>query len=81
MGHDAESHIDDGFLRLWRAATLPEFRGRGAYRAVLAERLRIGAELDATTALVKGRVDTSAPILARCGFEAYGEYRSYVLMV
>lgn len=71
----------NGFLRLWGAATLPEFRGRGAYRAVLAERMRIGAEHGATTALVKGRVETSAPILARCGFAPYGEDRSYVLAV
>src|SRR5690606_22896 len=34
--------IVDGFVRLWGAATLPEARGRGAYRAVLAERLRHG---------------------------------------
>lgn len=73
--------VVDGFLRLWGAATLPESRGRGAYRAVLAERLRIGAEFGATTALVKGRVGTSAPILARCGFTAYGEDRCYVLAV
>lgn len=73
--------LADGFLRLWGAATLPAFRGRGAYRAVLAERLRIGGEHGATTALVKGRVETSAPILARCGFAAYGEDRSYVLEV
>jgi len=73
--------VVDGFLRLWGAATLPEFRGRGAYRAVLAERLRIGAEFGATTALVKGRVETSAPILARCGFATFGEDRCYVLTV
>ncbi|WP_309065863.1 GNAT family N-acetyltransferase [Microbacterium sp.] len=71
--------IVDGFLRLWGAATLPEFRGRGAYRAVLAERMRIGAESGATTALVKGRVTTSAPILARAGFTHYGDERCYVL--
>ncbi|WP_439901485.1 GNAT family N-acetyltransferase [Microbacterium azadirachtae] len=73
--------IVDGFVRLWGAATMPGFRGRGAYRAVLAERLRVGAERGARTALVKGRVETSAPILARCGFTAYGEDRSYVLVV
>lgn len=73
--------VVDGFLRLWGAATLPGFRGRGAYRAVLAERLRHGAELGAATALVKGRVETSAPILARCGFTPYGEDRSFVLTV
>ncbi|MFC5433636.1 hypothetical protein [Microbacterium suwonense] len=71
--------VADGFLRLWGAATLPSARGRGAYRAVLAERLRVGAELGATTALVKGRVSTSAPILARAGFAHYGDEHSYVL--
>ncbi|MFE6995805.1 GNAT family N-acetyltransferase [Microbacterium sp. NPDC057659] len=73
--------VVDGFVRLWGAATLAEYRGRGAYRAVLAERLRVGAELGATTALVKGRVSTSAPILARAGFTQYGDERSYLLTV
>lgn len=69
--------IVDGFARLWGAATLPEARGRGAYRAVLAERLRAGAERGATTALVKGRVATSAPILTRVGFRHFGDERAY----
>lgn len=73
--------IIDGFVRLWGAATLPGSRGRGAYRAVLAERLRCAAELGATTALVKGRVSTSAPILARAGFAHYGDERGYLLEV
>ncbi|HTN56302.1 MAG TPA: hypothetical protein VLZ82_08955 [Microbacterium sp.] len=73
--------IVDGFVRLWGAATLPEARGRGAYRAVLAERLRHGAELGATTALVKGRIATSAPILSRAGFIHYGDERAYLLKV
>jgi predicted GNAT family acetyltransferase len=73
--------IVDGFTRLWGAATLPAFRGRGAYRAVLAERLRASAELGATTALVKGRVATSAPILRRVGFHHYGDERAYRLDV
>ena len=73
--------VADGFVRLWGAATLAESRGRGAYRAVLAERLRLGAEMGATTALVKGRIATSAPILARAGFEPLGDERGYVLTV
>jgi hypothetical protein len=73
--------IVDGFTRLWGAATLPDERGRGAYRAVLAERLRMSAELGATTALVKGRVSTSAPILARAGFLHFGDERAYRLRV
>ena len=30
-------------------------------------------------ALVKGRVETSAPVLLRNGFEQYGEVRAYRL--
>ncbi len=71
--------IVDGFVRLWGGSTLAAARGRGAYRAVLAERLRIGQEHGATTALVKGRVSTSAPILARAGFRQVGEERAYRL--
>lgn len=73
--------ISDGFARLWGAATLPDARHQGAYRAVLAQRLRIGASMGATTALVKGRIATSAPILARAGFTHYGDERGYVLTV
>jgi len=73
--------VVDGFVRLWGAATLPEARGRGAYRAVLAERMRYSAELGAKTALVKGRISTSAPILLRAGFEHLGDERGYALEV
>lgn len=73
--------VVDGFARLWGAATLEEARGRGAYRAVLAERLRVSASFGATTALVKGRTATSAPILARAGFTHYGDERAYLLTV
>lgn len=71
--------IVDGFTRLWGAATLASARGRGAYRAVLAERLRVSADLGARTALVKGRITTSAPVLARAGFRHYGDERAYRL--
>lgn len=73
--------VIDGFARLWGAATLEHARGSGAYRAVLAERLRVSAEWGASTALVKGRVSTSAPILARAGFTQYGDERAYRLRV
>ena len=67
--------------QLWGAVTLPASRGRGGYRAVLAERLRLAREHGATLALVKGRVLTSAPILLRAGFADYGEERCYWLPV
>ena len=67
--------------RLWGAGTLPRFRGRGAYRALLAERMRLARGYGATLALVKGKVDTSGPILRRAGFTPYGEERAYFLPV
>jgi hypothetical protein len=67
--------------QLWGAVTLPASRGRGSYRAVLAERLRLASDHGATLALVKGRVLTSGPILLRAGFADYGEERCYWLPV
>jgi GNAT superfamily N-acetyltransferase len=67
--------------QLWGAITLPASRGRGSYRAVLAERLRLAREHGATLALVKGRVLTSGPILGRAGFADYGEERCYWLPI
>jgi len=66
---------------LWGAVTLREYRRRGAYRAVLAERLRLARAHGATLALVKGRVETSGPILLRAGFTEYDEERCYWLPV
>ena len=67
--------------RLWGGATLPHARGRGVYSAVLAERLRVAVDWGATLALVKGRVETSAPILRRFGFVAHGRELTYDLPV
>jgi GNAT superfamily N-acetyltransferase len=65
--------------RLWGGGVVPEARGRGAYRAVLDARLRYAVDHGATLALVKGRVETSGPILRRAGFAAYGQERAYLL--
>jgi GNAT superfamily N-acetyltransferase len=63
--------------RLWGAGTLPAFRGRGAYRHLLHARITTAREHGATLALVKGRVETSGPILRRAGFTPYDEERCY----
>jgi GNAT superfamily N-acetyltransferase len=63
--------------RLWGAGTRPGLRGRGAYRALLAARMQRAREMGATLALVKGRVETSGPILLRAGFTLHGEERAY----
>jgi GNAT superfamily N-acetyltransferase len=73
--------LDGEVAKLWGAVTLPAFRRRGSYRAVLAERLRLARDHGATLALVKGRVETSEPILLRAGFTDYGEERCYWLPV
>lgn len=65
--------------RLWGGGVLPEARGRGVYRALLAARLAYAAAQGCELAIVKGRVETSAPILRRAGFAAYGQERSYLL--
>ena len=67
--------------QLWGAVTLREYRRRGSYRAVLAERLRLAREHGATLTLVKGRVETSGPILLRAGFADYGQERCYWLPI
>jgi hypothetical protein len=67
--------------RLWGGATHTELRGRGAYRAVLAERLRLARSAGATLALSLGRRETSSPILRSLGFTAYGEQRVVLLDV
>lgn len=65
--------------RLWGAGTHPDLRGRGAYRAVLAARLELAAQVGATMALTHGRVETSSPILRRVGFRRFGEQRQLVI--
>jgi GNAT superfamily N-acetyltransferase len=76
VGSGGISLVDD-VARLWGGAVREEARGKGAYRALLDARLRRGVERGATMALVKGRVQTSGPILRRAGFARYGEERSY----
>jgi len=44
---------------------------------VLDARLSYAAAHGATMALVKGKIDTSGPILRRAGFAAYGREPSY----
>ena len=73
--------LEGEVAKLWGAVTLPAFRRRGSYRAVLAERLRLARDHGATLALVKGRADTSGPILLRAGFTDYGEELCYWLPI
>lgn len=64
--------IEGGDARLWGGGVLEDVRGRGVYRALLAERLAEGLRQGAGLAIVKGRIATSGPILRRAGFHVYG---------
>jgi GNAT superfamily N-acetyltransferase len=50
------------------SGVLPEFRGRGAYRALIAARWNVAVELGTPALAIHAGV-MSAPILERCGFE------------
>lgn len=60
--------------RLWGAAVVPAFRGRGIYRALVRARLAHAAARGAALALVHAE-PTSSPVLQRLGFGVYGQRR------
>ena len=64
----AGAQIAGATLRLWGAGTLRPYRGRGAYRALVTGRCRVGHALGATLALTKANASTSAPTLKAAGF-------------
>lgn len=71
--------VGEHVARLWGGSVLEEVRGRGIYRALLSARLTYAREHGLTMGLVKGRVQTSGPILRRAGFSVFGQERSYVV--
>lgn len=58
-------------------AVAPRFRGRGVYRALLAERLALARRLGRAGVATQARPDTSGPILARLGFVEVGRHRMF----
>ncbi|MFL6074465.1 MAG: GNAT family N-acetyltransferase [Mycobacteriales bacterium] len=70
---------DDRVCRLWGGGVLPEFRRRGVYRRLVADRVAAAHARGATLALAKARAGTSAPILLRAGFTHYGREIRYRL--
>jgi hypothetical protein len=66
-------------VTLFGGATLPEFRGRGAYRALIAERWRVAlSDSPDRPALVTQAGAMSRPILAALGFKAVGRVEMLV---
>ena len=70
-------HVEPDGATLGGAAVLPRFRGRGIYRALVAERVRLAAELGAPLVIINAR-QTSRPILERLGFEPIGRWWGYL---
>ncbi|MGE0791416.1 MAG: hypothetical protein AB7S26_37425 [Sandaracinaceae bacterium] len=64
--------VELGFAFLWAGGTVPEARGRGAYRALLRARLEAARDLGVEWAGLYAKTDTSAPIVASLGFEHVG---------
>jgi len=63
-----EFHQGTEFASLWGGGTVPEWRGRGIYRATVAHRARIAAARGYRYLQVDAS-DDSRPILARLGFQ------------
>lgn len=66
-----------GFARLLGGATLPQWRSRGSYRALVAARAQRAAARGVTYLLVEASAD-SAPILRRLGLRAVTTTTTYV---
>ncbi|QIG41635.1 GNAT family N-acetyltransferase [Nocardioides anomalus] len=78
LGTAGASYVD-GVARLWGGGVRQEARGTGLYRALLDVRLQAARAAGCRFALVKGRVETSGPVLRRAGFERYGGERAHLL--
>ncbi|MGW0687630.1 GNAT family N-acetyltransferase [Streptomyces sp. NPDC002754] len=72
-----ELHPGTAFASLWGGGTVPEWRGRGIYRALVAFRVGIAAGRGFSYVQVDAS-PYSRPILERLGFEALGTTTPYV---
>ena len=77
----ASAEVAGERVRLWGAGTLPEYRGRGAYRALVMERCRHAHSLGATLGLAKANAASSSPILRAAGFRRVATERRYALKI
>ncbi|MFE4519961.1 GNAT family N-acetyltransferase [Kitasatospora sp. NPDC056783] len=66
-----------GFAGLWGGGTAPDWRGRGIYRALVAHRARLAADLGYEYLQVDAS-DQSRPILQRLGFARLSTTTAYV---
>jgi GNAT superfamily N-acetyltransferase len=66
------TYPDLSFGFLWAGGTVPEARGRGAYSALLAARIRFAGTLGFERVGLYARTESSAPVVERHGFARYG---------
>ena len=59
---------DHPIVLLGGAATLPEYRGRGVYTSLVAQRLKIAHDNGVQAAVISAVRSTSAPICQKIGF-------------
>lgn len=64
-------------LYLQGSVVLPEFRGRGLYRTLVALRLAEARRRGCPRVTVRARADSSAPILAELGFSTAWRFTTY----
>ena len=72
-----EFHLDTEFASLWGGGTVPEWRGRGAFRALVARRAALAAEKGFRYLQVDASAD-SRPILERMGFVQLATTTPYI---
>lgn len=65
------------FAGLWGGSTLPAWRGRGIYRALVAQRARLACARGARYLQVDAS-DDSRPILLKLGFQSVTTTTPYV---
>lgn len=67
-----------GVAYLRNAITDPAYRGRGAYRALIAARLAFAREAGCGAAVVQAQTATSSPILRKRGFQVLCQLRGFI---
>ncbi len=72
-----EFHIGTDFASLWGGGTVPEWRGRGVFRALVGRRAELAAEKGFRYLQVDASSD-SRPILERMGFEQLATTTPYI---
>ena len=70
---------DLSFSFFFAGGTLESARGRGAYTALVAARVAYARSIGIDHVGLFAREDTSAPIVARQGFEYFGEMQDWQL--